>query len=686
MNQFSHYTPSNPPPAPRSAPLNMPPALQDFAPAISGGLVEYIERQANQSAIRDAAFSVLGVNYFDNPDYVNMLSDALLFAHFQAITTNQPYTYQVLLGGAISWFDPYWMSSLLQSNYHALSQQLDPRAVAELSAAGRNRDSILNDMDQFARSGGWEAGPNRGAPRGGQPPQGRYDPRAQNDFGPRPPRGGVDPRYASRGNTYGAPQGRPGTASAGYSGRPGQHRQQDQSQYQGRDRRAGGDVFQHGGTGNQQYADTNRGNDMYESRVRREPIDQMARAGRQDFDKDSYRDLRPRESAVIEEVGAREAPVNEPKQVDVACTQDDWRPSETQPYFEAFVKLRHDAIFSFNRNDEIIQGVTVKEQDHVIPGSPEALALEEQRRAEERLQQANAEVTLGEKAIATDDEGKPSRPEAVVRTGVALEDSLEGAWTSAYIGRLQSSPGWKLPMIYRQEVDVAQIFVERRAYNDVIEEILKCEGFESAARRLLAARGALPRRIWKALDSVLTKMTNNMLAINLGMGFDKEDEGYTSIDSFCEDASPLDTHISTVFNQQMLSGYRDNQHRELHKLLCKLSDAEIEGYRNSQIGNMEGFPEDVRPELTFIASRYTLTLLDTDFDELGVQFGPSGSSMLSGHLTPLLESMAAELFTVYPEKDISRHLLRTKDGRTFEFVRGYLVKGSYLLTEITCQC
>lgn len=651
------YDTRNPPPPPRYR-VNVPSRLRDAMPLIAGAIAEDVQRQADRSILGAMAFDVLAADDFDNKQWAFLLEEAAAFVLYMIVVERECDDARTIIELSLEWYTRYWIAALFDSNVDRLRRELPNDVIRDLGELFRDRERLVRTIGNFmnniedrerGRDRGYDRGYDRDYDRGGRGRYGRD--RDDGDYGSR--RDYARDRGRSRDDQYGGGYPRRGDQSRG-----------------GRDYSRGGFVERGGNAPRDNERTLSSASDTYTPtprRTRAEPAQQMARV--QEY---GARDN--------QEVGQQQSQAEAPA---VATPVEElvWTPSATQPYFKAYRRLLYTSKLALNEKGEVIQELTMNPQDHIIPGSPEAIELAKQEQAARRLEQANAEASIGDAVIEIDETGQRKPPQSVISDSTVIESSLEAAWTMAYVSRIRKVGDWeKIPMVYRQYADVVWSYVDSREHGKLIREITVQPTFISVARRLRQARNYLPEAICTKLERILTDTVNQYLAVGCGTGFDTEDDGYLSIEDFVADAEEAENYVSEKYNPILAGAYANNQAAAIKSAFAVLGDSEIESYEQSLID-----PPLEIVHLTHLAKRYSLTIVDLDFEQLGIEFGSHGTAMVSS-AAPELDNLVQDLFEQTANRDISHHLIRTRDGRTFEISNGYLVPGSRLIHEVKCDC
>ena len=284
-----------------------------------------------------------------------------------------------------------------------------------------------------------------------------------------------------------------------------------------------------------------------------------------------------------------------------------------------------------------------------------------------KIHSAVEEVNKATEAEGTDD------PEIKVTTKIsqqwACETSEEGAWFSAELKRFDETVRSEnvMPAIYRCYADLAQPILASSENIQFVKNLANAKAFTVAREMIVNADDVNPELLMICKDR-LTKLVNRILKQQLSIP-------KLEIEDFCEDLAELTKRLKAKFGDPVSEAFLKFQKEQLASLFRLQTDDET---RRMTEAYMEGdVPEDrLVPNVLFLTSAYSLTLVNCLSYQLEIELNPEVAVMVTPKGNPVLFDLLAGLFDAAAmrlqknQTPISRHLLKTIDGRILEATQG----------------
>lgn len=612
------------------------PDLQGYLPIISGMAMQEVQQTARNNALRVFAFNRYAQNSFNNAEFSGLVSAivdyVILLTHFWRSVPDYTAAVHKAVPEATSM---YTASEIYY--YPQLEAYLDPQTLNEVRTTFQDFQRVGNEIQSLKRSGQW--------------PVGQYQQQPQQGF----------PQYNP--NQYSAPAYRQGPATQQTGG-------------------AAPSIVGNGSRSAPASSSSLGVNSVSASRwdnkaseVLQQPFESRSAAVNN-------------EPVVVDQIMA--TPAEPAPLLELPVTQLSHHPKLEDGrlwYLPAFDPAQYELTLvqlpDGSTSPKINPRPNVQDYDkHRLPNAfgpvPVNLELhsgEALRRLEEGIKELN-----GEKPEHADD-NPAYQPSVFVKTDIAIVTSENEAWLTSMLERLAKTDAKPEPDIFRMYFQIAEPIIgmhnEDEDEDEAVQSLARSVSFIALRETLNAQVNSMSPALWEAVNNRLTRTINRLLRQNLSVP-------KLSIDSFSEDIVDLLEHLEDTYGDVVRNALTKHQRRIIEQTFIT---PEPDAARQITEALLDGRDYgDNKPNITYLASDVSLTLLNCRVWDLGIDLVPDVASVLTRKYAPVLYELVVNLF--HETKDVAnfaRHLIRTNDNRVLEASRGFIPQGgeeAYLLTLI----
>lgn len=310
------------------------------------------------------------------------------------------------------------------------------------------------------------------------------------------------------------------------------------------------------------------------------------------------------------------------------------------------------------------------------------------------VQKANMDANIH---MAETQQGKEELSLSTVISAKWITETTEtSAWTTASIRRLlaNSQNDGVAPDVYRVYAIIAKPSLGDTDESESIAALGKSMTYLSLAENLKASYDSLSPALYNVINRKMVVVVNRSLQQELGIS-----GSVLKISDFRDDIGALiDILSNDPYGPKTKAAFLSRQRDHIRNALMTLDGPIAESLSESFLQDLGGeplneshFPDNSMPKITYLTSKYSLTMLNCLGWDLGVVLAEDGMpTHITKELTPLLYDLVSGIFADaenYTEVDgskavstIARHLIRTRDGRILEANRGAMLPDSFLVS------
>jgi hypothetical protein len=357
---------------------------------------------------------------------------------------------------------------------------------------------------------------------------------------------------------------------------------------------------------------------------------------------------------------------------DAGDTELVWKPYDDQPYHPMYNPQRSQLFYQRLGSKRVFAVVKARggemEYDRhrtksVFGPIPPMLDLDDSESVMDRLQEGLREIR--EERQAREDNEEPALSTRV-RSEVVYEDSsLAGIWLQVAYEWQAAAVDGRRPGIYRLYGEVYDIAVSDRDESGFVEKLRNSGTFSNLRAILDDAFGEVGDSIWYKANERATCLVNRILTLNLGL-HDAE------IGSFTEDFEPLMQMLRQIWGDAMAEALERRQRHQIAAIYRPTAEKARECVENNML---EASPEPcTKPELTFMASRSSLTFVDCTSHELSVEWAEGTTALVTKGDAPVLHQIVRDIVNEAHELNLNleQYLLQTSDGKIIEIGSAFL--------------
>lgn len=291
------------------------------------------------------------------------------------------------------------------------------------------------------------------------------------------------------------------------------------------------------------------------------------------------------------------------------------------------------------------------------------------KRIEDGAKRMTGEPTM----ITSGDGGETKITRPFVEEGIILETSEAAAWLQGSLSRLAADKG-RIPPLYRVYAQIADPVVSLKDQREMIDYFATSRTFVELREKLAAVGDDITEDLKVIIDNKLAAMMNRIVAQNMSIPGKR-------IDSFVTDLPDLLNAIEDEYGDDILEAMLRHQRTNIRAAFQQFDQENAKSFTQSFIEERK-YPDNVIPQVTYLASYYSLTYLDCLAQEMAIELQIGIGAAVTKAISPLMHTILQSLFVdtdskVYP---VERHLLRTNDNRILEAAKGYLGNDFYTLT------
>lgn len=372
-----------------------------------------------------------------------------------------------------------------------------------------------------------------------------------------------------------------------------------------------------------------------------------------------------------------------------STTPSGWKRSQRYPYPPAYDFFKYELNLGFDADGNVVPEIRKRTEEEmkdyathttnpVFGKTPRTFDRQRVREELKELQSCIVDFNM-QKQIPreTESTGGEGQPAATVRDDFSLELFEGQAWMGAeadrFRARIEGKDGLEMPMIYRCYTIVADPVFVLKDEIDMLRNFGSSNTYIELREKLVAAGGKMNSRLLGEAKMKVTDMINRILGQNMGL--------VERITSFVDDIADIQDLIESNYGAKILESFFKYQAENIRAAFVTLSKDSAD---ELSLPLTSMFAEGEAPEVTYLCSKYSFTLLNRLSYELELGVIDVGTaSILTEDLTPALYYLAKGLFDDEAEQKMYmfRNYVRTEDGRLFELTRGYMAD-VYLLTVI----
>jgi hypothetical protein len=354
-----------------------------------------------------------------------------------------------------------------------------------------------------------------------------------------------------------------------------------------------------------------------------------------------------------------------------------WKPSVKYPYFPASTPSLGELWLRKHPDGSVEPFFKERDQSmdydrHAIGGvfgmAPRQLDLSHAADTMQRIEDGIKQVNKA--AVAPQEE--KSKPEIItyVKPEATIVTDEVSALLNGALARL-AVPGGRIPDVYRVHAIIADPIVTMHDETDAVKNFGASKSYIELREKLNSALNEISPELWGAVNTKMTTLVNRILKMNLGLV-------NVSIDSFVTDIEDLLNYLGKKGNLYRES-FEKHAREVIYAAFQTLLNDHSSGFTEGFIDGLE-FADGGKPQLTYVASNYSLTYLNALSYELDIELSKDTASVVTKALSPIMNEMLEGLFTSTEGSCFERYLIITNDGRQLEATKGYLNESAYLLT------
>lgn len=356
-----------------------------------------------------------------------------------------------------------------------------------------------------------------------------------------------------------------------------------------------------------------------------------------------------------------------------------WSASDKQPYPPAYNPRKADVFLTQDQETNAVTASFVEKEPsmdynrHQIPSVFGALPAHYTTAgavsAQERIGRGLKTMEEEAQEAKTD----PELPPVTIQRKLYMSNSLQELWGIGMIKRYRHMRNEELSSIFTFVGEVNRSFISMRNETDSIRKLSESLTYNELREKLLAMRAStITGELWTHCERMMTNFIAGRLKNNMSMAI--------NIDSFCEDFPDLLTLLQKSKGDLMLSCFLKDQSKHIARIFKAIDPAIAKDIVADMLVD-EGLEDHNTPCVSFISTRYSLTLINSTSFNMEVEFDKRVASGLTKTRTPELHKLATILFEETKNDDqISHHYIRSADGRTMELTRGAIGDNFYLIS------
>jgi hypothetical protein len=364
---------------------------------------------------------------------------------------------------------------------------------------------------------------------------------------------------------------------------------------------------------------------------------------------------------------------------------ENWIPGKEFPYFLAYNPAKERAFLVMNKDGTttpVYEPIDETDMDYNQHATPNAFGpapmFTDLSRAANTMKQIREGITTLRKEVQQQQNSDKPVITTTINQDWAFETSITAAWMTSTMKRLHVE---QQPDVYRTYAIVADPVITLADESDLIRRLSKCKTFTGLADTLNDLGGEMSPELFTIVNRRMTELCNRKVQLELGL------------------ASPLMTNFRTDISKLIEILERDggavyrgaflrNQADDIVKTLQTPSQAVASANADAMMAGMT-FPEGKKPTITYVSSSFSFTYIDCMSWEIQLEVGVD---TIPAKVTPekaqIMYDLVKSIFDDaknFESSDnmtlaLSRHLIKTRDGRILEATRGSLVEDSYLIT------
>jgi len=374
------------------------------------------------------------------------------------------------------------------------------------------------------------------------------------------------------------------------------------------------------------------------------------------------------------------------KQVLAATSGISWKPLKDVQYLPAYNPTTHELYYVVDGDNNILE-ITLKERavplmdferhslSTVFGPVPKGADFSNAKEVFANISEGIRKINNAVEIINADEHDEHSDvPEVTtyIQKEVIAETSLQVAWLYGSLSRLQAPA--EIPDVYRCYARIAEPIITNVDENSHVINFASAKTFIELREKIDSSIDEISSELWGACNIKMTKLINRIIKQNLAIP-------KLSIGSFVSDIQDLIEYLGTKFGQTIQDAFLRHQ-RDHIAATFQLMYPESAAIMTADFLEERQFVNT--PNITYLASVYSLTYLNCTSHELNVELAKETAAAVMESELPIVYSMLKGLFVDVENHTehsyFDRHLVRTTDGRVIEASRGALNCDVYLLT------
>lgn len=359
-----------------------------------------------------------------------------------------------------------------------------------------------------------------------------------------------------------------------------------------------------------------------------------------------------------------------------------WERTDAHPYYPAYHMTTHSLHLGRDLKNEYVIQLEKREKPvdynrHVLPGTfgniPTTVHLADPAQALAKISDGLDE--LAEVHKVADPGDLPEGVRQVFDPVAAFSLSEDEMWLQALIQR-SKLVGAETPSVFQCFARVGIPIVTKYDETDAIATFRTCETYLQLRDQLIATANEIDPYLWATVNRLMTEKVNRVLSQQMAIPG-------ALIEDFHADIEDMINGLRTGISATVAEAFTRKQAEYIRSVLVTPREIDAAKMNELYLEN-QGFTTENKPFINYVASDYSLTLLNVRVAELDLAVHDTVASAVIEKASPVLKKMLVELFQLIDSQgaDFDKHLIRTADGKIFEATRGLFGREFFLIKPI----